>query len=664
MREKVIKMVRQNLVIVIPSIFIVTVILGFMAFGFSDPTTQQVTEVLSITQNQVEYESIILNQYGKEDYVDSNPYFVLDPYKVSPLTGLIMFESDTAKQYRIVVNGKTDEGDIEFISESATSHFIPVYGLYPNYNNQIDIYEYHDQTQDTFIRSIFIQTDPLPEQVVVPTMIDTTYEYFGDDLMVLSPALRNYPVGVDFNGDVRWYLSGFFQWSFNVLDNGHFYIGSDRLMSDPYYVTSVYEMDYLGKIYTEYKIPGGYHHDLEVLPNGNLLVLTDDFQGTVEDKIIEVDKSTGEILDTWDLEELLPIFDGMAAMWTTTDWFHNNSVSYDAVNDAIVLSGRHQDAVVSIGRTSHELNWIIGDPDNWGTDVVNQYFFTPTGENFEWQYAQHSAMVLDNGNIFIFDNGNNKSKDSKTYVMPQKSYSRGVIYDIDETNMTIEQVYQFGKELGSDFYSPYISNVNYYTDGNYMIHSGGHGTVEGVPLNIPGPLYEDMSKVVFKSMTYEVMDGEIKYYLEMASNFYQAKRINLYEYQTNIQFGTANVFGELAETPQTDETYELSFSLLDTVPPKYEVEMVKESDRLVFDMMLDRNDVIYLVFQEVTSDQKITYKIPTSRTAYTAMCSATFQGDERQITYYINETNLTGSYDIYLVINGREYNTYYHVDFD
>ncbi|MBQ2476596.1 MAG: aryl-sulfate sulfotransferase, partial [Desulfovibrio sp.] len=33
--------------------------------------------------------------------------------------------------------------------------------------------------------------------------------------------------------------------------------------------------------------------------------------------------------------------------------------------------------------------------------------------------------------------------------------------------MEIEQVWQYGKELGQDLFSPYISNVEYYGEGHY-----------------------------------------------------------------------------------------------------------------------------------------------------------------------------------------------------
>ena len=59
----------------------------------------------------------------------------------------------------------------------------------------------------------------------------------------------------------------------------------------------------LGKIYTEYSLKGGYHHDYYELPSGNLLVASDNFDsgdGTVEDYIVEIDRKTGRIVKTFD----------------------------------------------------------------------------------------------------------------------------------------------------------------------------------------------------------------------------------------------------------------------------------------------------------------------------------------------------------------------------
>ena len=65
---------------------------------------------------------------------------------------------------------------------------------------------------------------------------------------------------------------------------------------------------YLGKIYVEYSLEGGYHHDYFEMGNGNLLVASDDFNndsGTVEDYIVEIDRTTGAIVKTFDLKNIL-----------------------------------------------------------------------------------------------------------------------------------------------------------------------------------------------------------------------------------------------------------------------------------------------------------------------------------------------------------------------
>jgi len=660
MDNKFVKFIRTNAIIIGPSTVVILLLVLFTIFGFSKPETTIISSTLAVTEIQEIQETTILDEYNEGTYTVDTPYFVLNPFDISPLTGLLMFESTVETQYKIVVKGKTDESDIEFTTPLATSHVIPVYGLYANTVNILEIQE--AVVDGEILHTEFIKTEEIDSKVTIPDTIETTYEYFGDDLMLLMPSTKSLPVAVDFEGEVRWYLTKNLMWSPTFLDNGHLLLGTDRLMSDPYYVTGLYEIDYLGKIYNEYKIPGGYHHDAYELDGGNLLVLTSDFEGTVEDKIVEISTLNGEVVNTWDLEEILPVFDGMTAMWTGFDWFHNNSIDYNKNTDEILLSGRHQDAVISIDKTTGELNYIIGDPEQWGSEIVDQYFFTPVGEDFEWQYAQHSATFVSDNQIMIFDNGNNKSKNSDNYVDAADSYSRGVIYEINRETMTITQIDQFGKELGSAFYSPYISNAHYYDVGHYLVHSGGNGSYEGEVLNIPAPLHEEFEDVVMKSMTYEVQDGEVKYYLELEDNYYQAKRVSIYNANTEFKFGTGFINGELAETERFTGEYELKFSLLDTVPPRYELDLIKETDRLNVNITLDRQDEVFLLL--VSDDETLTYSIPTSRTAYTAMCSSTFQGDERHISYYINETNISGDFSIYIVINNREYNTYNHVKFN
>ena len=652
--------IEDNLLIFIDGFLISLLLIGFLIYGLANPKTSLVQTVDSDVNLQQNYENTFYTEFIEGNYSKDNPYFILDPYNMSPLAGLMMFETDAATSFRLVIVGKTTEADIEFVTPLTTIHYIPVLGLYSDYQNTVMLYEI-DNGSETLVATLDIQTRSLPSVIQLPTVIETTYEYFGDNLMMLMPALGSLPVAYDYAGDVRWYFSTNLTWAPTMLNNGRLLLGTNRIISDPYYTTGLYEIDLLGKIYTEYIIPGGYHHDAYEMDNGNLLIGTSDFDGTVEDVIIEMDRNTGDIIDTWYIEDYLPELDGMSEMWTTYDWFHNNSIFYDENTDAIILSGRHQDAVISVDYTTDELNWIIGDPTNWSEEVVNEYFFSPIGSGFEWQYAQHSAIVLEDGNIFLFDNGNNRSKLREFDVEANDNYSRGVIYDIDTFNMTIDQVYQFGKELGSDFYSPYISNVDYYADDNYLIHSGGHSSVNGDVLNIPAPLSENFEEAILNSITIEVLDGDVAYRLEVANNFYQAKRISLYNGSTSFNLGPNNTLGSFVVTTVMSGEIEKSFSLFDTVPPMYELSLLKENSRLVVEGVFDRHELVYIVLEN--DNDRFVYHIPTGSNTYTAMCTIVSVGDDSYIAFRINEEGVSGIFNIYLYVDGHEYNTYKKVSF-
>ncbi len=658
--NKYIKLIKENLIIIIPTIIVLSTLLGFVIFGFLQPRTTLVPTEIHIVDFQEQLENDFIIEYDKGMYEKGNPFFILNPYQIAPLSGLIMFETVELESFIIVINGIEVEGDIEYATIATKSHKIPVYGLYPDMLNTIEVYENDLGVKGVLVKEILVQTEPLEEGTVKDIIIDTTSEYFEDDIMILMPALQSLPIGLDYNGDVRWTLTKNFSWAPVLLDNGHLLLGSDRLMSDPYYVTSLYEIDYLGKIYKEYKIPGGYHHDVVELPNNNLLVLTNEFEGTVEDIVIELDHSTGEIVNTWDLKKFIEETQGMSQMWATYDWFHNNSIDYDEATNSMILSGRHQDIVVSIDLSTNRINYMIGDPNNWPQTIVDRFFLTPIGEDFEWQYGQHSAIYTDEG-IFLLDNGNNKSKFSEFSVSADNSYTRGVMYVIDETERTIEQTFQFGKELGSEFYSPYISNVQYLGPNNYMIHSGGHGEAGNEILNEPAPLYDGDLEVNLKSVTYEMDAGFVKYHLEINDHYYRALHTSLYTNSTTFNTGPPIIFGQLEETPKNYDQLQIDFNFLETVPLKYNLSFLKEADRLVVNGQFDREDEIYIILRNTIDFQ---YRIPTSNTAYTAMCLGTFIGDSRELTYYINETNLEGKYEIYLVVNNTEYNTYQHVVFD
>jgi arylsulfate sulfotransferase len=87
--------------------------------------------------------------------------------------------------------------------------------------------------------------------------------------------------------------------------------------------------------------------------------------------------------------------------------------------------------------------------------------------DFEWSWGQHAPHLIPNGNIMLFDNGDNRN------FVGYGPYSRNVEYDIDEDNMTIRQVWQYGKERGNETFSRYFSDVDYDPEDHHVFFSPG-----------------------------------------------------------------------------------------------------------------------------------------------------------------------------------------------
>ena len=425
-------------------------------------------------------------------------------------------------------------------------------------------------------------------------------------------------------------------------------------------MTGLYEIDMLGKIYKEYSLPGGYHHDYYEMPNGNLLIASNDFNneaGTVEDYIVEVDYNTGNIVKSFDLKDILNMNDGQSENWTAYDWFHNNSVWYDEKTNSITLSGRHQDAVINIDYDTGKLKWIIGDPTNWSKEY-QKYFFKPVGNNFEWQYSQHAAMITKEGYVFLFDNGNNKSKIKDNYVEAKDSYSRGVMYKINTDKMTIEQIFEYGKERKSEFYSPYISDVDYLDKNHYIIHSGGIVSVDGKPSNQPAGLTKGNVKLT--SDTVELLNDKVIFEIKLPTNNYRVEKMKIYDTAVSKNI-TAKRLGTLGKT--NVDKYKF-IKLKDTklsknIIKKYNISLTNEEDRLVFNGNFKRSDNVNIVLYNNFAYKY--YNVKISKKPYTALCVDILDDNDTNetlnITKYINKQDLNGKYSIYLEINGKLYNT-------
>ena len=650
---------RNKKIITLIISIIVLIILGSVFYFYNNLTGKSkidLTASLVTKQNEVE-KTIKTNGYTID-----NPKVLLDPYNASPLTALILFETEEEVSPKVTIEGKDKLTTIETEFAKNTKHYLPIYGLYADYNNKVDI-SYTLSNGKKITKQVEIQTNKLPDDFVLPTSLKKDSSKLTNDLYFFTPSSKGYTCAYDVNGDVRWYLSNNAVWDNTRLKNGHMMVSTERLVNSPYYMTGLYEIDLLGHIYNEYSIKGGYHHDYFELPNGNLLVASDDFNneaGTVEDYIVELDRTTGNIVKTWDLKDVLNMEDGKSENWSNYDWFHNNSVWYDEATNSITLSGRHQDAVINIDYTSGKLNWIIGDSTNWSSEY-QKYFFTPVGKDFEWQWSQHAAMITPEGYVFIFDNGNNKSKDSSKYVEATNGYSRGVMYKIDTDKMTIEQVYEYGKERGSSFYSPYISDVDYLSKNHYLIHSGGIVYVDGKNSNQPAGF---SSNTTLKSDTVEVLNDKVIFEIVLPTNNYRVEKLSLYT-ENDYENTLGKRLGSLGETKVSKKDNKFIKTVeIDEDYNKRNITLTNEEDRLVISGKFKKGENVSFILRKGFTNNY--YDQIISKKPYTALCVDIFTEEETNeginITRYINKEGLSGKYSIYIKINDKIYKTNNYIE--
>ena len=633
---------------------IILLLLCYVGLDLFSQNNTLVDQVVSLMDDQIAKEK----EFQIDGYTLENPNVIVNPYGNSPLTALVLFQTDAETEVKVTIKGKDKNSTFTHTFEATKQHYLPIYGLYADEENEVTL-----EAGETK-KVLKIKTEALPTDMALPTSVKADKSKLGNDLYFFTPSSSGYTVAYDVNGDVRWYLTNYALWKIDRLENGNLLVSTERLVNSPYYMTGMYEMTLLGKIVKEYSLEGGYHHDYYEMPNGNFLVASDNFSsGTVEDYIVEIDRETGEVVKTFDLTKILNKEDGKSENWSQYDWFHNNSVWYDEKTNSITLSGRHMDAVINLDYDSGNLNWIIGDSTNW-SEEYQQYFFTPVGDDFEWQWSQHAAMITPEGYVFILDNGNNKSKIESEYVPASESYTRGVLYKIDTEKMTIEQIWQYGKERGSSFYSPYISDVDYLEKNHYIVHSGGIVSVDGKPSNQPAGL--SSGDVSLTSDTVELLNDQVIFEIKLPTNNYRVEKMSLYG-EEKFSLGGQTRIGSLGKTKVDHEV--ISFGIgsknYEEIKESHKIQLTKEYDRLVFSgQFLRGTDVSVLLYKNGMMKE---YEVPISKKPYTALCVDIFTEEEDEngivVTKYINQEGLDGKYSIYLKIDDILYDTGRYVEF-
>lgn len=407
-------------------------------------------------------------------YTFESPLTVLDPYGESPLTALVLFETEEPSQIEITIPGEDeDTGAVHIFEEASVRHTIPVYGLYPDTVNEVTLRQLSEAGEVIAENVVEIQTEPFPESLANYIILTESYgsSYEAGLNYMYQPLLFAF----DKAGIPRWFLS-------DVDGQSYAKSYSDSRWLVPYGSVDegdaiVFEMDRLGKIYRVFYTPYGVHHDLLTAPNGNLLI-TGSHGDTVEDLIVEIDTESGKIINTLDLKAVLQ----RTRFGSAQDWCHNNSIVWDESDGTIIISSNVQCTVAKLTWPEGKIKWLLSDPIEY-MPRFQQYLLTPVGADFEYSYNQHHATVLpdydndpDTIDLLLFDNGRTRfDRDEELQraiaaneIVAPENYSRLVHYRVNEKNMTVEQIWQYGKKRGEELFSWYRGSAQLLSNGNII----------------------------------------------------------------------------------------------------------------------------------------------------------------------------------------------------
>ncbi|MFT7588664.1 MAG: hypothetical protein ACI959_000876 [Limisphaerales bacterium] len=272
------------------------------------------------------------------------------------------------------------------------------------------------------------------------------------------------------------------------------------------------------------------HHDVELLPNGNILMIAWESVTDTEaislgrnpttvgtslwpDHIIEVEPigtDTGNIVWEWhSWDHLIQDFDNTKPNFgvisdhpekinlnyiegsaSGQDWHHLNGINYNEEFDQIIVSSRHWDEfwVIDHSTTTAEAAGSIGGNSGKGGDLLYRWGNpstynrgTPVSQQL---FGQHDAQWIEEGlpgegNIIVYNNGIGRPGDDFSQIIElEPPVDASGNYSITSTDpfgpLVSSWIYQ-DPVSPTSFYSTNISGVQRLPNGNTLICEGASG---------------------------------------------------------------------------------------------------------------------------------------------------------------------------------------------
>ena len=473
----------------------------------------------------------------------------LNPYRIAPLAALANITVNKPCKVSVEVLG---ESPIKASYDIDSKNFeVPIVGLYPDTNNKVVFNIVHDTGKVTDTINVLTGKLPVSFPRIEINKLDRNNMEDGFHLCDLHFAqngkYHSSPMIFDDQGKVRWYLDlSFFDnilYPINLLKDGNFVVGGKN---------SIFEFNLLGKRVKEITLDPKYkvHHEILELPEEKLLVAVGKNDVTIEvngekmvskmDHIMLFDRNSSKIIKEWDLAKHLDVSRKGVNPLSKQDWAHVNGLAFKEKDSSIYITSKQQ-GLIKIS-WDDKLQWIMSPKKDWGkagrkgnghetepfllTAIDEQGNSYPkhvqsgdeSPEKFDFPWGLHAPLILPNDNILVFDNGALRNYNF------ENNYSRAVEYFVNEEEMTVKQIWQYGKERGDKTFSLLISDVDYLPNTTNILVTFGfiNHNAKIVEVNYP-----NHNEVFEATLYFKTLNGKKIYAWGQLDILYRSERIDL-----------------------------------------------------------------------------------------------------------------------------------------
>lgn len=373
---------------------------------------------------------------------------VRNPYGLTPLSALCLFDTDEDCYVRYTVQGKTPDSNFTYTTTCFESrHRVPVFGLYAACVNEVDVELLNRDGEAAARRRIQIPIGNISGkfgQMVQPTVKN------GDTAMpfvFVTGGYKSSTYAFDHNGDIRYVLSRTpRQYGVYALPDGRFLFPDKNInrptLNNPHAVV-MHDMDYLGRVRETYYVEEGVHHWVEAVPGTEgkqILGATSSLaEQLMEGTLLRFDRESGKTMGMYNLGSFFP-----QSLQNKYDWAHLNRV-YCQDERYVIVSLRNVHTVAKLDMVKQRVVWILAHRELYEGTEWEDRVLCPVGEDFHYFLQQHAVEVVDTGltdpeagviEVTLFDNHCHTKR--KVTWFDGKTESYACFYRIDEKTLTVE----------------------------------------------------------------------------------------------------------------------------------------------------------------------------------------------------------------------------------